>query len=862
MNLDTLIHMAAFGTRGLTLENLDDDLPDGGDSDLGSYAEGADAHAAYGDELNLAAEAIRDYAIQLEELVESKQLTPVMLGLIRNAAQQRAAVIGYEIKMAAMESIETQSIEEQAEVALEGFRNVILNIFQDYVLHFKHHKDVISDFFRSTSGILAKYEKKTVQNKAEYNSKKSKIGNQEIRVAFTGLDYFLATEKSNDTAKFSDFQGFLRTDRAVSTFVLKEYPKRVLAEVGELARLLRGANLKTDADVTRLAREVEKLKAPAELFDEKLLNTETFGGTKFVITKHGDKHATQGRGDGAFPRLAALASGKLVVSQSNGRMKVGRTIMAGLQSAGGRWAVGAAAGAVGAGAIVAPLIAGSTTNAITAARAVYSGVGDEKGNFMLSGSDIGRVLDAAEAYVGDVRYYLSTEREVARAIEAIEEAVKQLEAKGQAESKSDDTQEHAMDSVRVYEQVLAFSRVLLRAVQTPAASEVARALRASKYLNYLALRAIYNAKSGAMESIDHKGVTVAVHSAYPAKVEAIKSDLEKYHGVEHKSEHGDYTHFHLKAHNTADSVKGTLQDHEGHPAYSRDNVTTEGYDESAQEAAAVCDDGAGEQTLDPSKTEGADASTPVAETPPVEGTTPATEALKDKGSEGKISNTGKSKVGQMVACNFAEGPEVVKVVEMHFHEGKTTYLAKKPGKGEFIVGQASGESAEHGCYMHCQEVLQGVQDDVQAKEVFGKKVKAIPAMKKEPKSDKQHATAVQGNATTEGIAEAWGAALEALYVKNTAAPSFKAGQEVTVSVHAVEDGHKHMGTEKGTILACGEGRHDDHYLVKLSTGELCVCGLSESEDKADLVGIHESRIGNLDEENEAKVVKMFQANHK
>lgn len=663
MDLNTLIHKAAFGNRGLTLENLDDSLPEGGDSDLGSYAESADAHGAYGDELNLAAEAIRDYAIQLEELVESKQLTPITLGLIRDAAQRRAEGVGYEIKLPAMESVETQSIEEQAEIALEGFRNVILNLFQDYVLHFKHHKDVIGDFFRSTSSILVKYEKKTVQNKAEYNSKKSQIGNQEIRVAFVGLDYFLATEKSLESGKFSDFQGMLRTDRAVSSFVLKEYPKRVLAEIEALARLLRGANLKTDADVARLAREVEKLKGPSELFDEKLLNTEMFGGTKFVIANGGDKHSTQGHGDGAFGRLAALASSKLVVAQGNTRMKVGRAITAGIQSAGGRYAVGAAAGAVGAGAVVAPVLGAS--GAVMAARAIYSGVGDEKDNFVLMGSDIGRVLDAAEGYIGDVRYYLSTERDVARAIDTIEEAVKQLEAKGQAESKTDEAQEHQMDSVRVYEQVLAFSRVLLRAMQSPAGSEVARALRASKYLNYLALRAIYNAKSGA----------------------------------------------------------------------AMEGVTDE---------QATCDGGAGEQAVDPSKVEGADASVPASETPPVEGTTPATEGLKDKGSEGKISNTGKSKVGQMVACNFAEGPEVVKVVEMHFHEGKTTYLAKKPGKGDFIVGVASGESAEHGCYMHCQEVLQGVQDDSQAKEVFGKKVKSIPSMKKEGKTDKQHSTSGKG----------------------------------------------------------------------------------------------------------------------
>ena len=728
-DLNTLIHMAAFGTRGLTLENLDDDLPDGGDSDLGSYAETADAHGAYGDELNLAAEAIRDYAIQLEELVESKQLNAITLGLIRDAAQRRAESVGYEINLPAMESVETQSIEAQAEIAMEGFRNVILNIFQDYVLHFKHHKDVIGDFFRSTSGILVKYEKKTVQNKAEYNSKKSKIGNQEIRVAFTGLDYFLATDQSEKTAKFSDFQAMLRTDRAVSSFVLKEYPKRVLAEIEALARLLRAANLKTDADVARLAREVEKLKAPAELFDEKLLNTETFGGTKFVITKHGNKHSTQGHGEGAFGRLAELASSKLVVAQGNTRMKIGRTLSAGIQSVGGRYVAGTAAGMAGAAVagVVAPLIASTTTNAVTAARAIYSGVGDEKGNFMLTGSDIGRVLDAAEGYITDVRYYLSTERDVARAIDAIEEAVKQLEAKGQADSKTDDAQEHQMDSVRVYEQVLAFSRVLLRAMQTPAGSEVARALRASKYLNYLALRAIYNAKSGAMEGYDEDA-----QENIRKMDDAISAHHEHYHKqmVEHADNPKKMEELHRDKANGESQIRQKFMQSHPKPAT-----------ESAQETPAACDGDAGEQAVDPSKVEGADGSEPVTETPPVEGTV-ATEGrtAKDPTSEGKITGTGKSQVGKMVACNFAEGPEVVKVVEMHFHEGKTTYLAQKPGKGEFIVGQASGEQAEHGCYMHCQEVLQGVQDDAQAKEVFGKKVKSIPAMKKEGKTDKQHST--------------------------------------------------------------------------------------------------------------------------
>jgi hypothetical protein len=525
MDLNTLIHKAAFGDRGLTLENLDDSLPEGGDSELGSYADSADAWADYGNAMNVAAEAIRDYSIQLEGLIERKELNAVTLGLIRDAAQRCATTVGYEINLPSMESVETQSIEEQGAVALEGFRQVIFNLFQDYVLHFKHHKDVIGDFFRSTSGILNKYEKKTLQNKAEYNSKKNKIGNQEIAVAFVGLDYFLSNTKAMKEYRFSDFMGLLRQDRQMSNFALKEYPKRVLAEIDALAKLLRGSSLKTDADVQKLAKAVEQLKSPSELFDEHLLDVEGFGSSKFVAVKRGGKN-----------RLDVLAAAKPVTLSKPIGATVGNAIMAGVQSFGGRVVasalpvVGATTGGM-AHAVAAPVMA---------ARAIYEGVGDDKGKIMLNGSDIGRVLEAAEGYINDVRYFLSTEREVARMIDEMEGAVKAAEAKGQADAKAEDAGEHAMGSVHLYEKILAVSRVLMRAVQTPAQQEVARALKASKYLNYLALRAIFNAKNHAMEGMDnpesgafargegdanlHKESTPAVNPGLAAQAKQINGD--------------------------------------------------------------------------------------------------------------------------------------------------------------------------------------------------------------------------------------------------------------------------------------------------------------------------------------------------
>lgn len=72
---------------------------------------------------------------------------------------------------------------------------------------------------------------------------------------------------------------------------------------------------------------------------------------------------------------------------------------------------------------------------------------------------------------------------------------------------------------------------------------------------------------------------VAVHKAYPAKVDAIKKDLEKSHSVDGKelktSQDGDFINIHLPnaKYNTVDSVRKTLQSHEDHPAYERGNVS-------------------------------------------------------------------------------------------------------------------------------------------------------------------------------------------------------------------------------------------------------------------------------------------------
>lgn len=506
MDLQTLLHKAAYGNRGLTLESLDDDLPEGGDAELGSFAESADAHGEYCEELNLAAEAIRDYGDQLAALIKAKELTPVTLALIRQGAQSHAARVGYDIALPAMESVEVVDIEAQGKIALEGFRNVINNLFQDFVVHFKHQKDVVTDFFRTTSGMIAKYERKTIDNKNEWNEKKANLENDDIRVSFQGFSYFLLTKTSNDEYKFADFVGSLRQDRAASSFMLKEYPKRVIAEMNALTKLVRGASLNSIDDVFKLGRAVEKLKTPAELFDKKYLETELFGMATIDAPKTSKGRVHNDKAGKGFDRLAELASSKPVTVRKSGVLKLHNAVVGGVSTFLGRAAITAgaqaigavAAGAVGAarlgGAVAAPLHYAAL--GVTAGHAIHAGVGGERGNIVVRTTDIGTIFDGAEAYLADARQFLALERDVLRAIEELEGTVKALEEKNSREDNGDEvTHDSYMDAISVYEQVLAYSRTLSRAMQSPGTTEVARSLRASKYLNYLGLRAIFNAKS-------------------------------------------------------------------------------------------------------------------------------------------------------------------------------------------------------------------------------------------------------------------------------------------------------------------------------------------------------------------------------
>lgn len=601
-----LIHKAAHGTRGLTLESLDDCLPEGGEENIEQCADVHEAALQTLEMTNDALESITEYTSALEAMIENKSITLDSLALIRMGVEKECDRIGQEITFPSLEGVAQDDVDAQAKVALEGFRDFLNNLSQAYVMAFKHIRDALIDGSKYVSTALPRHEKKMLECKRHYADVKGDLVDGEIRFAPLGFEYFI---NLGNVQNSNDFVKCIKDDVQIDKYLLSAYPKRLLAELNSVISAVNGAPVKSVDDIVKLGKKVETFKMPNELLDGKYADAALLFGSNVAVAKNKVKKQIKGHeGAEGLTRLAEMAG------SGAPRMKVGiRSMIYQTVHAANHMAPALLPGAAGVAAI---------HGVLQAKAAIHAGW--KESNLFVKTKDIPAFFDAAEGYLDNIRAHLGLEREFIRATDGADGAIEKLEDRvGEAyESKmtGKEANKESFDAawaetdvaMKVIKQIMQYMDALSRSILRVSTFEQRRAFHCAKSCNYMGLRLIFNA---------------------PKKQVA------------------------------TESVEGGA------------NIATEGKKE-----------------------------------------------LKDKGSEGKIEGTGKSHVGQMIACNFSEGPEVVKVVDLHFHEGKTTILAKKPGKGEYLVAQASGEQAEHGCFAHCQEVMLGVQDEAQAKEVFGGKV--------------------------------------------------------------------------------------------------------------------------------------------
>lgn len=647
-----LIHKAAHGNRGLTLENLDDALPEGGEEHIEQCADMHENALEVLERTNEALESITEYTSRLEKMIEDKSITLESLALIRMGVEKECDRIGQEITFPSLEGVAEDDVNGQAKVALEGFKDFLNNLAQAYVMTFKHLRDALIDSSRAVSLALPRHEKKMLECKRHYADVKGDLADGEIRFAPIGFEYFII---NGNVQGGNDLVANIKKDVEIDKYLLVTYPKRILQELNAAISAINAASIKNVDDIVKLGKKIEGFKMPSEMFEGKYTEHAVLFGMNVGHDKNKAKKQIKGHeGAEGLSRLAEMAG------SGAPRLKVGLRSYIGQVVHGMNQILPAYMGGPGAMAAV------HTTQQVAKAAAHASW---KDSNFFVPTKAIPSFFDAAEGYLDNIRAHLSLEREFVRAADGADGAIEKLEDKVEAAyeehvSGKSATQE-SFDkawaetdiAMKVIKQIMQYLDALSRSLLRVSSFEQRRAFHCAKSCNYIGLRLIFNAPKK-----DGKPATEGVSD------EVARLQAEAHEEMKH-----------------------------------REFCMTAG----KKDEVAKCD-----EKLAKLKEQIAAAKEK-----------PATEGIKDKTTKGKIEGTGKSHVGQMIACNFAEGPEVVKVVELHFAEGKTHILAKKPGKGEYLVAQASGEQAEHGCFAHCQEVMLGMQDEAQAKEVFSAKIK-------------------------------------------------------------------------------------------------------------------------------------------
>lgn len=520
MDLNILAHKAAYGNRGLTLENLDDDLPEGGDSALGSYAESCDAAFEDSEVQSQALETIRDYSDQLAGMINRGDCTPIALSLLRHNMQTQAQRMGRELVMPALEGIDSISIEAQSTIALESVKNFLNNVVQEFVIGFKHHKDLIGDFLRTTSEITAKYEKKSLENGRHWHDVKKDIDmSQTVSVGANGLYFFFAKGNENPTVGKLLGEGklldALKEDVQISKYILTQYPKVVMQEMKSLAAILRGASFKKQGDMVRMVAQVEKLKTPVELFDSKYHNAELLGAANLHAAPNRPRKMQPATSHKPMPRMAEMAGAKHVGYKGSKGMGYLRGFGA-VTGAAGATALNMAAPGVGQLAYATGKVATGLPMALATST--------KETAYSFPASAIPTILSIAEKYLDCVRGAVGYEREIVRVLDELDAAIERANDSSEAlvdaiselkdKEEADKAWSAYIEDCHLFEQVLAFANSLRRALQKPVHGEAARALRAAKYCNYLALRAMFNAERKKVATEDYEEPSPALRAKY------------------------------------------------------------------------------------------------------------------------------------------------------------------------------------------------------------------------------------------------------------------------------------------------------------------------------------------------------------
>lgn len=327
-------------------------------------------------------------------------------------------------------------------------RNGFDDLFQFYVVNWKHWRDVQNDFWSATNPKIARYEQKLKETEREFNEKRHSFREGNHHISLMELWYFFRTKEGETRNILRD----MKNDTAFSHFVLVEYNKLINDQLKKAASILQGAHVRSVADAQKLFSQIEGLKSIDEMFDDKWLGDGRYFNVTSVVKSIGSvsKTISSTIGGKDFTRLAELAAASSVSetkSKKHTLMKVAANVTS----------IGAAIK----GASIAPM--------------------------ELSTDEIAEVIQYGKVYIANLDQGLELNQASDASVASLIRAFENLKR---------NVRNDIEDSEDIKRGMRLVGKVIdnyITALKQPFGSEVIRSIKGAKYSYYIGLRAIYNA---------------------------------------------------------------------------------------------------------------------------------------------------------------------------------------------------------------------------------------------------------------------------------------------------------------------------------------------------------------------------------
>lgn len=380
-------------------------------------------------------ESLYLYSTALESMIATKQYSEESLALVQFGIQQQLNRVNYKIEIPALES-ETD-LGQQHQLVLEGLRDFINDICQNWVLNNKKQDDFWKNLFGSTKSILKRYEAELDRADSEFANKQDRLRQGKHRGSLGFLWDFFSTEDGPATKLPQQ----VVEDAAASEFILKKFSGDVIEVLKKLAAVINSAKVGSAQDVIKFAEEVQKLPHPVDLFDKKLIGGRPLFGAIGIEQKDGSARNSLTIGSDTFSKLGELATPKKLVEKGSFKHGLKKTFV---------------------GPAIAP-------------------------HYEYTAEDVKKVTDGGRQYAEAIRAYLELEGELKKTIEGLNRAVEHL---GKTAKDSEDSKA----AKQVIGQVQQYATNLMDALKTPAKDELKRSLRGVQYTAYASLRMVFNAR--------------------------------------------------------------------------------------------------------------------------------------------------------------------------------------------------------------------------------------------------------------------------------------------------------------------------------------------------------------------------------